>query len=262
MSLPVEPSPNINVKQSRDNLSDDENKTVPMTIQERMAALKKNNSMDWKTKQRSPLSNTSAEESSNTTGEQKVSLVKQHQMQLKQQLLMATPKTQTPYQLRTEQKNREILAALDNNDDTKDETNNKSSDDFLEENSAVNVQPKTVNRKSLMFNAELEKALSLNKAPGLKQKIKTESIKDEVIDIKPEIFSTDSEMDSFFKECDPVGTNYRYNDLFSSSCGSPSRTDDNLNDDFDDDFDKVMSNGQRYDRNSIKLNLKTELVIF
>jgi hypothetical protein len=244
MSLPVEPTSNNNAKQSRDNLSDDENNTVPMTIQERMAALKKNNSMDWKAKQRSPLSNTSAEEGSNNTGERKVSLVKQHQMQLKQQLLMATPKTQTPYQLRTEQKSREILATLDNNDEIKDEAN-KSSDDFLEESSPVVAQPKTPNRKSLVFNAELEKALSLNKAPGLKQKTRTEPIRDEVNDIKPEMFSTDSEMDSFFKECDPIGTNYKYNDLFSSSCGSPCRTDDNLNDDLDDDFDKVMSNGQR-----------------
>lgn len=115
MSLPVESSEK---SPSRDNLSDDENTAAPMTIQERMAALKKNNSMDWKKKQRSPPSNsTSADEPS---GERKVSLVKQHQMQLKQQLQMATPKTQTPYQLRAEMKNREILAELDNNDDLKE----------------------------------------------------------------------------------------------------------------------------------------------
>lgn len=120
-----------------------------------------------------------------------------------------------------------------------------------------------------MFNAELEKALSSNKTPGSKQRLlsmggsdsdsmllrnanllgkplpKIESTRStEISNLKPELFSTDSEMDSFFRESDPVGSNgqnYRYNDLFSSSCGS--RTDENLNE--DDDFDKIVTGGQR-----------------
>lgn len=112
MSLPAElkkQSP------SRDNLSDNENTTEMMSIKDRMAALKKNNSVEWR-KQRSPAAAATA-----STGEENTNRVsvKQQQMQLKQQLLMATPNTQTPYQmLKNEQKNRDVLAALDNNDES------------------------------------------------------------------------------------------------------------------------------------------------
>ena len=144
MSLPVE-SKKSNISRCVNNQSDDENTNnniiqPVMTIQERLAALKKNNSsMDWKAKQQQQQSSSSSS-SPVTVGEEeevlgnnnvklqnggeirKVSLVKQHQMQLKQQLQMATPNTQTPYQLRTAEKNREILATLlvDNNELSKD----------------------------------------------------------------------------------------------------------------------------------------------
>jgi hypothetical protein len=66
---------------------------------------------------------------------------------------------------------------------------------------------------------------------------------------KVELFSTDSEMDSFFKENETiVNKNSKYNnDLFSSST-SPNKTDENtMNEDLDDDeFDRIVSEAQRY----------------
>ena len=117
-----------------------------------------------------------------------------------------------------------------------------------------------------MFNAELEKALQLNKNPATtRQKLpslcggsdsdhsmlmKNANLLGKSISSrnsnseKVEMFSTDSEMDSFFKETEAIGksgSNYRYNDLFSSSCGSPTKIDEN---DLD-DFDKIVTGGQR-----------------
>ena len=66
---------------------------------------------------------------------------------------------------------------------------------------------------------------------------------------KVELFSTDSEMDSFFKENETiVNKNSKYNnDLFSSST-SPNKTDENtMNEDLDDDeFDRIVSEAQRF----------------
>lgn len=120
--------------------------------------------------------------------------------------------------------------------------------------------------RRLIFNAELEKALQSNKNPATaRQKLPSlcggsdsdhsmlmknatllgKSIPSRHNSDKIEMFSTDSEMDSFFKDTEAIGksaSNYRYNDLFSSSCGSPSKTDEN---DLDDDFDKIVTGGQR-----------------
>ncbi len=65
-----------------------------------------------------------------------------------------------------------------------------------------------------------------------------------------ELFSTDSEMDSFFKENETiVNMNSKYNnsnDNMSSST-SPNKTDDNtMNENVDDDeFDRIVSEAQR-----------------
>lgn len=211
----------------RDNMSDDdENKPAPKTIQERMAALKRQQTNnEWK--KPSSVSNTSQEGSSPTKN-----AFKQNQMQLRQQLLMATPNSATPYQLLKE-KNRE-MGSLDNNDDAKEDykLSNESLDNDTEESLPAVAKPKATKPKS-MFNAELEKALSF-KAPGQKQRQLSSNNRSETSE-KPEMFSTDSEMDSFFKDKN------KYDDLFSSSCGSPSRTDENLIDELDDDFDKIKS---------------------
>ncbi len=211
-----------------DNLSDDEqDKPAPKTIQERMAALKRNISSDVKKSNGTAVANNQENSSPNK------STFKQNQMQLKQQLLMATPNSATPYQLLKE-KNRETMGlSLENNDDFKEDftVSNESLDNDNEE-AAVLVKPKFAKPKS-MFNAELEKALTF-KAPGSKHKPSDPIARSETSD-KPEMFSTDSEMDSFFKDKN------KYDDLFSSSCGSPSRTDDNLADELDDDFDKIKT---------------------
>ena len=69
-----------------------------------------------------------------------------------------------------------------------------------------------------------------------------------------ELFSTDSEMDSFFKENETIvnknakyNTNNSNNDLFSSST-SPNKTDENtMNEDLEDgEFDRLFSDAQRY----------------
>ena len=113
MSLPAEPLKKTNRSSSRDNLSDNENATEMMSIKDRMAALKKNNSVEWRKQRTPPSAATAGEENTHRVS------VKQQQMQLKQQLLMATPNSQTPYQmLKNEQKNRDVLAALDNNDES------------------------------------------------------------------------------------------------------------------------------------------------
>ncbi len=59
-----------------------------------------------------------------------------------------------------------------------------------------------------------------------------------------ELFSTDSEMDSFFKENESI-VNRAYNYMSSSS--SPNKTDDNTIENVDDDeFDRIVSEAQRY----------------
>jgi hypothetical protein len=61
-----------------------------------------------------------------------------------------------------------------------------------------------------------------------------------------ELFSTDSEMDSFFKENELIVNNSNNNG--SSSNSSPNKTDDSntMNEDFDDDeFDRIVSEAQR-----------------
>lgn len=210
----------------RENMSDDDenSKPAPKTIQERMAALKRQQTNEWK--KPNGANNTSQEGSSPTKN-----AFKQNQMQLRQQLLMATPNSATPYQLLKE-KNKE-MGSLDNNDDFKEDhkLSNESLDNDTEE-SLQAPKPKTTKPKS-MFNAELEKALSF-KAPASKQRQLSNNNRSEASE-KPEMFSTDSEMDSFFKDKN------KYDDLFSSSCGSPSRTDENLIDELDDDFDKIKS---------------------
>jgi hypothetical protein len=59
-----------------------------------------------------------------------------------------------------------------------------------------------------------------------------------------ELFSTDSEMDSFFKENELI-----VNNNGSSSNSSPNKTDESntMNEDLDDDeFDRIVSEAQRY----------------
>ena len=60
-----------------------------------------------------------------------------------------------------------------------------------------------------------------------------------------ELFSTDSEMDSFFKENELIVNNATY--IFSSN-SSPKTDDSNtVNEDFDDDeFDRIVSEAQRW----------------
>ena len=63
-----------------------------------------------------------------------------------------------------------------------------------------------------------------------------------------ELFSTDSEMDSFFKENESiVNRAYKYNNDYMSSSSSPNKTDDNTIENIDDDeFDRIVSEAQRY----------------
>lgn len=270
MSLPAEPLKKPTAKSpSRDNLSDNENSTEMMSIKDRMAALKKNNSVEWR-KQRTSPPVAAGEENTHRVS------VKQQQMQLKQQLLMATPNSQTPYQmLKNEQKNREILAALDTNDESSEEKKLAVSNQSLDKEETPDAprpsKSASKDGRRLMFNAELEKALQSNKNPATaRQKLpslcggsdsdhsmlmKNANLLGKSIPSrnnnsdKVEMFSTDSEMDSFFKESEAIGksgSNYRYNDLFSSSCGSPSKTDEN---DLD-DFDKIVTGGQRLTQGS------------
>ena len=68
---------------------------------------------------------------------------------------------------------------------------------------------------------------------------------------KVELFSTDSEMDSFFKENETiVNKNSKYNNDFFSSSTSPNKTDDNtMNEDLEDsEFDRIVSEAQRFFR--------------
>ena len=126
---------------------------------------------------------------------------------------------------------------------------NKQNESQLHDNEPV-TQPKARKPKS-MFNAELERALSGNKPSSSKSRLisKDGSDSDSMFgrnanlldkNEKNEMFSTDSEMDLFFKENE---NNYKYNDLFTSSCGSQCKTDENLNDDLD-DFDKIKIESQ------------------
>jgi hypothetical protein len=63
-----------------------------------------------------------------------------------------------------------------------------------------------------------------------------------------ELFSTDSEMDSFFRENESiVNKAYKLNNDNLSSSTSPNKTDDNTIDNIDDDeFDRIVSEAQRY----------------
>ena len=68
---------------------------------------------------------------------------------------------------------------------------------------------------------------------------------------KVELFSTDSEMDSFFKENETiVNKNSKNNNDFFSSSTSPNKTDDNtMNEDLEDsEFDRIVSEAQRFFR--------------
>ncbi len=71
------------------------------------------------------------------------------------------------------------------------------------------------------------------------------SIQQMLTNEKIELFSTDSEMDSFFEKNQSI--NYKYNDLFSSSSSatSPNKTDPDNNEINDDEFDQIVSDAQR-----------------
>lgn len=98
------------------------------------------------------------------------------------------------------------------------------------------------------LNADLEKALLKNKVKknGLENSKQTipSSSSFQQLNERIELFSTDSEMDSFFKENE--SKTYKYNDLFSSSsAASPNNKTDNDDLENDDEFDRIVSEAQR-----------------
>ena len=255
-SLPVE----------QQAMPDGENATVGiMSIQERMAALKKNGEDEWKRRHSSTETTESALHKPSFNNNNN-NIVKQHQLQLKQQLLMTTPKAGTPYQLlKNEQKSRDALATL-NETENKVSQSNESLDslDELPPPEPLRKEKRLSFNRRAGFSAELEKALATKAPPSGRQVSTGGSDTDSMLSRnlytlgklphlnnyeKVELFSTDSEMDSFFKETESlaVGSSCKYNDLFSSSCGSPVKTDENTNNEEvdEDEFDKIVSGAQR-----------------
>jgi hypothetical protein len=106
-------------------------------------------------------------------------------------------------------------------------------------NSTSSSRPRRMNSAGSDTDSMLAKNTRVLSKSGSKQQSSAKSA-DMV-----ELFSTDSEMDSFFKENELIVNN---NGAGSSLNSSPNKTDESntMNEDFDDDeFDRIVSEAQR-----------------
>lgn len=226
----------------------------------RMAALRKSGEEDWKRRNAaSSVTNQQGAESNETNS---TSIAKQQQ-QIKQQMqISGANKPMGKLNLSSELK-RAILAPLNDNVESEEEKSKnltKYDNETNENNETSAIPAESTKREKRLpvgakiifnpsdLNADLEKALLKNKANKSKtQSSETKSVpsssSQQLLNERVELFSTDSEMDSFFKEND--AKNYKYADLFSSSSAVGSPQNDDLENN-EDEFDRIVSDAQRY----------------
>lgn len=241
-----------------------------------MAALRKSGEEEWKkrnaaTQLLNQQQQQQQQQPAAETNESNSISVKQQQNQLKQQLQgMSGFKPMPKLNLSSELK-RAILAPLNDNIDNEEENKPRHSlkhDESTNDNNNESSIPHSEKREKRLppgakiifnpsdLNADLEKALlknkNVNKNRAQTTALDTDSMpksksvpestsQQHLLNERVELFSTDSEMDSFFKEND--SKNYKYNDLFSSSSAVASPQNGDLEN--DDEFDRIVSEAQR-----------------